>query len=186
MQTDALGYKAELISSSARTKAISLRNKIILILLLISLMSNVFAQDLNYFTESSLAEIKKTHLHQPFILILWSIDCVPCYQELNLLSRWLKKQDKINMIIVSTDAVEQPKEILDVIKKFQLSHIQQWVFSDDLVEGVRFSIDPNWYGELPRSYFFDKNHHQYSHSGTLTEPVLKSWMSMMFFGQNNQ
>ena len=54
---------------------------------------------------------------------------------------------------------------------------ESWMFADSFVERLRSSIDPNWYGELPRSYYFDSNHRMQSHSGIVSEELLQAWFS---------
>ena len=49
------------------------------------------------------------------------------------------------------------------------------MFADSFAERLRFSIDPNWYGELPRSYFFDESHEFKAHSGIVSEALLAEW-----------
>jgi len=51
------------------------------------------------------------------------------------------------------------------------------MFADSFVEKLRFSIDANWYGELPRSYFFDNEHEMKSHSGIISRELLSDWFS---------
>ncbi|MGE4630656.1 MAG: hypothetical protein AAEC86_09460 [Pseudohongiellaceae bacterium] len=52
------------------------------------------------------------------------------------------------------------------------------MFADNFAERLRFSIDPNWYGELPRSYFFDAKHNMSSHSGIMTKALLPGWFGI--------
>ena len=51
------------------------------------------------------------------------------------------------------------------------------MFADSFVERLRFSIDANWYGELPRSYFFDVNNKMRSHSGIVSKELLAGWFT---------
>jgi len=41
---------------------------------------------------------------------------------------------------------------------------------------LRFYIDPGWYGELPRSYFYDAAQQRSGHSGALTRAQLQDWL----------
>ena len=42
------------------------------------------------------------------------------------------------------------------------------VFTEDNSAKLRFEIDPSWYGELPRTYFFDKKHQRSGLSGVIS------------------
>jgi iron complex outermembrane receptor protein len=43
------------------------------------------------------------------------------------------------------------------------------------IERLRFSIDPTWHGELPRSYFYAADDSFKAHSGILTEEKLQEF-----------
>ncbi len=88
-------------------------------------------------------------------------------------------------VLVSTDSIETREDALEFLTDYNLHEIQSWMFADSFVERLRYSIDPNWYGELPRSYFFDTNHKMHSHSGIMTKDLLESWFKHdIKFGQN--
>jgi hypothetical protein len=140
---------------------------------------NILAQDkpdkLHAFGISSFAELKTELSGQPFVLSLWSVDCLPCRVELEMLGE-LKKQDpSFPLVLISTDSIEKREEAIYILEEYALDGIDSWMFADAFVERLRFSIDPGWYGELPRSYFYDKDHSFIAHSGILTrEKLLES------------
>ena len=39
---------------------------------------------------------------------------------------------------------------------YGLGKVEQWVFADPMPERLRFEIDRRWYGELPRTHFYDR------------------------------
>jgi hypothetical protein len=43
------------------------------------------------------------------------------------------------------------------------------MFSDENSDKLRFEIDPKWYGELPRTYFFNAAHQRVGMSGVLSK-----------------
>ena len=77
------------------------------------------------------------------------------------------------MIVISTDSIKNREDAVDILDEYQLADETTWMFADSFVERLRFSIDPNWYGELPRSYFYDPDHNMTAHSGILTEEKLR-------------
>ncbi|MFU8790212.1 MAG: hypothetical protein ACNA7G_14370 [Methylobacter sp.] len=50
-----------------------------------------------------------------------------------------------------------------------LSGIENWVYANENTQKLQFEIDPGWYGELPRTYFFDSSHQCTGVSGTLSK-----------------
>ncbi len=81
----------------------------------------------------------------------------------------------IPYVLVSTDPIDQRVYSAEFLEDVGLADKESWMFADNFVERLRFSIDPNWYGELPRSYFFDSNHAMKSHSGIVSEALLQEW-----------
>ena len=92
------------------------------------------------FLADSLDQIESQYSNEPFLLVLWEINCFPCHEEL---------------------------ETLGVLKQ-----------SHPNIERLRYSIDPDWFGELPRNYFYDANSSRIGFSGKLTEDILLEWLSM--------
>ena len=54
-----------------------------------------------------------------------------------------------------------------MLEKHHLNDVENWVFADANSQKLRFEIDPSWYGELPRTYFFDSAHNRNGNSGLL-------------------
>ena len=79
--------------------------------------------------------------------------------------------------MVSTDSKNQQEDIKSLIEKYGLADIQQWVFDGDSVQAIRFSIDPLWYGELPRSYFHHDENKRQAKTGRLDEDTLSAWIT---------
>lgn len=149
-----------------------LRNLALILSLLYS--SALFAEPiaLKSFNEQSLKLISKQYAGQPFLMILWSLDCPACFDEFELLSHWVQKNPAANLVLISTDPVSQEVEVKKVLNEYQLAKRDNWIFSSQVHVSLRYAIDPNWYGELPRSYFFDQQHTPYAHSGVLSSEAL--------------
>lgn len=129
------------------------------------------------FTSSSFDIIKDEHQGKEFLVGLWSVDCPPCLVELELMSSLLALNPDLPFVLISTDSIELKAEAIEFLTDFDLVERKTWMFADNFVEKLRYSIDPNWFGELPRSYFFDTEHNMQSHSGILTEAILKGWFA---------
>ena len=149
------------------------------------LLSSVFfcsasmavADNFKAFTAESFEEIKASFEGQEFLLGLWSVDCPPCMVEMEFMAELIKLNPDIPYILVSTDPIEQRDYSAEFLEDVGLADKESWMFADSFVERLRFSIDPNWYGELPRSYFFDSNHAMKSHSGIVSEALLIEWFN---------
>ena len=135
------------------------------------------ADNFKAFTAESFEEIKSSFEGQEFLLGLWSVDCPPCMVEMEFMAKLVKLNPDIPYVLVSTDPIDQRDYSAEFLEDVGLGDKESWLFADSFVERLRFSIDPNWYGELPRSYFFDSNHAMKSHSGIISEELLIEWFN---------
>lgn len=145
--------------------------------LLLCASSVVAADNFKAFTNESFEQIKASFAGQEFLLGLWSVDCPPCMVEMQLMAELIELNPGLPYVLVSTDSIEQRDYSAEYLEDVGLEDKESWMFADSFVERLRFSIDPNWYGELPRSYFFDSEHNMQSHSGIVSEELLSEWFS---------
>lgn len=138
-------------------------------------MGYAHADNLRPFDGQSFTQIKEEFSGKPFVLSLWSIDCAPCRVELELLGEIKQNDPDFSLVIISTDLLEDREEALDILDSYGLAEFESWMFADAFVEKLRFSIDPLWHGELPRSYFFAQDHSFEAHSGVLSRDQLQAF-----------
>ncbi len=138
-------------------------------------VSQVHADNIQAFSGQSFAQIKEDFAGKPFVLSLWSIDCAPCRVELKLLGEIKQQQPEFPLVVISTDLLEDREEAVDILDSYHLAEFASWMFADAFVEKLRFSIDPLWHGELPRSYFFAQDHSFKAHSGVLNKEQLQEY-----------
>jgi thiol-disulfide isomerase/thioredoxin len=142
------------------------------------LLSQQVSAELKPFGTTSLKEIQNRYRDQPFLLALWSLDCPPCFQELEMLSRWIEQHPGQNLVLISTDQPGLADQAWRVLEKYKLHKVDNWIASDSIVERFRYHIDPRWHGELPRSYFYSAGHERRAHSGTLSEQMVNHWIQL--------
>jgi hypothetical protein len=109
-------------------------------------------------------------------MVLWSLDCPPCFQELAMLGKLIENYPTFNLVLISTDSPGDRKEILSVISGKGLATAETWVFSQANSSRLRFEVDRVWYGELPRSYFFDGQQQRRAVSGLLDREEVEGWL----------
>ncbi len=132
-------------------------------------------EPINIFDQNSYQKIIEEKSHKPFILILWSIDCPPCYEELKFLGQYLKQHKNLSMVFVSTNPLSEINNVQVFIREVQLDNQEHWIYASESRRTLDYSIDPHWYGELPRSYFFVPCQKRLSHSGQLTHEELEQF-----------
>jgi len=147
------------------------------LLALMGLASASHGDSFKPFTTVTFAEIKQQYQNSEFLLGLWSVDCPPCLVELDLMGDLLEKNPDLPFVLISTDSIEDRELALEFLEDSGLHERESYMFADSFTERLRFSIDPGWYGELPRSYFFDFQHNKQSHSGLMSIELLSKWFS---------
>ncbi len=121
------------------------------------------------FTSGSYQQLLASNPNQPFMLIIWSVNCPSCLKDMALLSSIHKSRPELKMIMLAADDLSATEQIQQILEKNQLSELENWVYAEDNTQKLQFEIDPKWYGELPRTYFFDKTHQRTGVSGVLSK-----------------
>lgn len=134
------------------------------------------AQELKPFVRGSQQSIVASHQGAPFVMALWSVDCSHCIDDMELLGRLVKKYRNFDLVLISTDTIEQKSQVNRMVHRYFPGRIESWVFADGYAERLRFELDPQWYGELPRTYFFDKEGHSTPLSGKIDADQLERWI----------
>jgi len=143
-----------------------------------SLMAAEVGKSLKAFDPDSFEAIRAKYQGRPFILALWSLDCPPCFKELNNLARWKRNYPELNLVFVATDDYSMKAEVGQQIKAFGLELADHWIFSEHAAVRLRYNIDPLWHGELPRSYLYDRRHKSTAVSGLLKDKTIQQWVSL--------
>lgn len=146
---------------------------ITIITLLIAGQAN--ADGLKPFGMASRQAIEQAHVGQPMILAFWSIDCGHCLDELPTVAEFVGKHPKVKLVLVNVDGASTSQEVSKSLKQMHLQSFESWQFAESDEERLRFSIDKNWYGELPRAYFYDASHQVKAISGSPDTVWLKNW-----------
>ncbi len=129
------------------------------------------------FNKESFAALKKHYKGQRWLLVLWSVDCPPCFKELAMIQSLSTEVANLPIVIVNADDSDDIRlERRNIIKRFELSHLTHLYFVEGQAAKSRYLIDTSWYGELPRSYFIDEAGKFNGKSGLITKQALNSWL----------
>jgi len=130
------------------------------------------------FDKEQLASVKTQNMGKQWLMLLWSVDCPPCFKELAIIQKLQNQYDDLAVVIINTDADDEiNEEREDIIEKFKLGGFTNFHFADGKGDQNRFIIDPNWYGELPRSYFIENNGKFHGKSGLVNQSILVEWLT---------
>jgi thiol-disulfide isomerase/thioredoxin len=158
------------------------RLTIILCYLLLTIMAQATPAEtagLKPFVAGSYRHLLDSNAQKPFMLVIWSITCSSCLKDMALLNKMHKVNPKINMVMLSTDDVSATEQVQQILAKNELTGLENWLFADENPQKLRYEIDPRWYGELPRTYFLNKNHEREGVSGVLSQEDYEAMFKKM-------
>lgn len=152
----------------------------LLALLCLLLPQLVLAASPSPFVSGSMAEIKAAQADKPMIVSFWSIDCPPCYKELAMWRELSERLPTLNLVLVSTDEIDVEQEVVEVLQKTGVAHLQSWQFADSHTHKLRYEIDKSWYGELPRTYFHSPDGQVGAVSGLVEQARIEQWLAQFY------
>jgi len=129
------------------------------------------------FQTGSLDEIRQHHRGRPFVLALWSLTCSHCARELAQFAALKKQYPRFALVLVSTDTPDEAAVLASTLTGYGLGGVESWVFADNFSERLRYAIDPQWAGELPRTYLFDGAHKMRGITGRIPDGTLNAWLT---------
>ena len=134
-----------------------------------------FAYDFMPFDMNTRQVIEKRYIDQPLIISFWSIDCPYCIDDLKKLGKALSKNANVKLITVCVDGKESAKKAERILSQANLPKHEKYQYAEVDEDRLRYNIDPSWYGELPRTYFYDAAHQVTPLSGKISNSFLDKW-----------
>ncbi|MBU6951328.1 hypothetical protein [Hahella sp. HN01] len=147
-----------------------------LLTLAVLLFAAVASAEVKPFTADSVKAVQQQWDGEPYLMVLWSIDCPPCHKELETLGGLLKDNPDLAVTLVSTDQDMPETQVMETLARYKIESADNWRFADPVPARLRQAIDPSWYGELPRSYFVSANGERKGRSGLLSEDAIRGWL----------
>ena len=127
------------------------------------------------FGPDAFSELKVRYASEPVLVLLWSVDCQHCKEGMARAATVRGEHPELNLVIVNVDAGEDAAEVERILDALALSDADNWQFVEAPAARLRATIDPEWYGELPRSYLIDANGNVEGFSGRLLPEFLEYW-----------
>ena len=153
-----------------------MRHLLLLLLLTFSTTSNS-VENVHSFIPGSMEKILSAREGKPFILVFWNLDCQYCPTELKMLSKLkLKYADRLDVILVATDTLDDAPQLISRAKNYGIHPAEQWVFANSVSERLRFEVDKRWYGEVPRTHFYDPAHKRIVKTGLVDQKFVENWL----------
>ncbi len=128
------------------------------------------------FRGDSRAVIEQAHAGQAMILTFWSVDCAYCADDLALLGDVVRRHPQIALVTVNTDDDAAAGNASKMLNEAGLPVHARWRFAGHDIDRLRYQVDRKWYGELPRTYFYDTRHQVRAVSGKPAAEWLEGWL----------
>ncbi len=169
------------MNSHLRKTTVSRMKWLLALLLCLGAACAFAAQEIKPFVRGSHQQIVSARAGKPFVISFWSLTCTNCRDDLMMFGKLVQKHRSFDLVLVATDTPEQKQEIASTLQHYRLGRaglgrIESWVFADSYAERLRFEVDPQWYGELPRTYFYDAQGRAQALSGTLDQAQIERWI----------
>lgn len=147
----------------------------------LALATSASAQELKPFVKGSFAAIRAAHAGKPLIVHVWALACPPCLAELPEWGRLAAANPQVRFVLIEADqpranAKPDPRAI-ERLRTAGLAGIENWAFADRFEDRLRFEIDPDWQGELPRTFLFTRDGTQSAFSGSFDPATLNHWIA---------
>ncbi len=130
--------------------------------------------DLKTFNSGSYAQLLQAHAGHPFVLAIWSLDCPSCIKDMKVIADMRVRHPELKFVMLSTDEPSVTPEVQTMLTRTGLNALENWIFGSDDAQKLRYEIDANWFGELPRTYFYDATHTRTGYSGALSNADFES------------
>lgn len=129
------------------------------------------------FRQGSFASVVEGRAGGRFLLVLWSVECPPCFREFQVFTDLRAEGRELPLVLVATDPPEQRAEVVAALERFALLDVENWHFAEADANRLRFEVDPAWYGEMPRSYYYAADGSRSAHSGGLKREQVEAWLA---------
>ncbi len=137
------------------------------------------AAALRPFDSGSFQALVAAHAGKAFGVVLWSLDCAPCLREFEVLRDLRKAGRQLPLVLVGTDSPDRGDEAAQLLRRLGLDTLETWTFGGADAQRLRYEIDPRWYGEMPRTYFYAADGSRNAHSGGLSREDLRVWLDSL-------
>ncbi|PWF47991.1 hypothetical protein [Massilia glaciei] len=131
------------------------------------------------FDADSLGTLLATQKGQPFVLVLWSLDCPFCEASLRTLSKKMRADKNLRVVTLGTDTLSDPRNATLMEQRLAALGLaaNAWALGAQPAEQLRYAVDRQWHGELPRSYWFGADGVGAAKSGLISARAVDRFLS---------
>jgi thiol-disulfide isomerase/thioredoxin len=129
------------------------------------------------FVRGSWQQIRKAHAGQPTVVHFWGVTCGPCRVEMPAWGRLLKEWPDLKLVVINADLVpNEPGAVSAMLAQTGLAAAENWMFTDSFVERLRYEIDPQWQGDIPRTLLLARDGSTTVIEGPADLAIVRRWL----------
>jgi thiol-disulfide isomerase/thioredoxin len=133
--------------------------------------------ELKHFVRGSWSEIRQAHAGRPTAVHFWGVSCGPCRVEMPRWGVLLKQRADLDFVTVNADLTpNEPAAAAAMLAETGLASAENWIFSDGFVERLRFEIDPQWQGDIPRTMLIGRDGTTTTIDGSVDPETVRAWL----------
>jgi thiol-disulfide isomerase/thioredoxin len=130
------------------------------------------------FTAASWQALRRAQADEPLIVHFWGLTCGPCLAELPQWGAFAARHRNARIVLVNWDRRAQaPARIAATLAKAGLGRAESWALGEGYEEKLRFGVDRDWMGELPRTELLARDGSVTAFSGAADFVRLAAWLA---------
>jgi hypothetical protein len=133
--------------------------------------------NLHEFQRGSWNQIRHAHGGEPLVVHIWGVTCGPCRTEMPEWGALLRDRQDMKLVLIDADLVpNEAGAVAAMLDQAGLGGAENWVFGDGFVEPLRYEIDPQWRGEIPRTILIGRDGATTVMEGVVDLAAVRSWL----------
>jgi thiol-disulfide isomerase/thioredoxin len=133
--------------------------------------------NLREFQRGSWKEIRQSHQGKPVVVHIWGVTCGPCRTEMPEWGAFLQEHPDMNLVLIDADLVpNEAGAVATMLDQAGLGGAENWVFGDNFVEPLRYEVDPQWRGEIPRTILIGRDGAATVMDGVVDFAAVRNWL----------
>jgi hypothetical protein len=83
----------------------------------------------------------------------------------------------MSLVLIDADLVpNEPGAVAAMLDQAGLGGVENWAFGDSFVEPLRYEVDPQWRGEIPRTILIGRDGATTVMEGVVDLAAIRSWL----------
>jgi hypothetical protein len=91
--------------------------------------------------------------------------------------RLLQERPDLKLVVINADLIpNEPNAVSAMLAQTGLGSAENWIFGDAFVERLRYEIDPQWQGDIPRTLLLARDGSTTVIEGVADLESIRAWL----------